>query len=232
MPPSMLVSQLCSFLTCKVVTDMIKNLAHVILLLSIPLSIPASSTEIGSLWEPAGLFHKQITNKTCSSVPANKLNRVPGYKFTYQQTDDCDYFYPSHTALAIHVFYVEWVNKFGDNDGTLLSAINELVIEYGTYQRLIARVYGMNGNFRPGQTVINGLTGNKGKYVFVWIGKGPHPRLHKTSFVHELIHVAIYAGNFGEHGDPDHLGTKYKGWTQMHTKFIQDTNEVLQSMDL
>ena len=211
---------------------MIKFLARIAILVCIPLAVPASGTEIGSLWQPTGLFHKKITNKTCSSVPANKLNRVPGYKFTYQQTDDCDYFYPSHTSLALHVFYVEWVSKFGDTDGALLRAINDLTIEYGTYQKLISRVYSIDGKFRPGQTVISGLTGNNGRYVFVWIGKGSHPRLHKTSFIHELVHVAIYAANFGEHGDPDHEGEKYKGWSTMHTKFIQDTNEVLKGMDL
>jgi len=211
---------------------MFGSLIRISLLLCIPFAVPASSTEVGSLWQPAGLFHKQITNKTCSSVPADKLNRVPGYKFTYQQTDDCDYFYPSHTSLALHVFYVEWLSKFRDDDGLVRKAINELVIEYGTYQRLISRVYSIDGIFRPGQTVINGLTSNRGKYIFVWIGKGSHPKLHKTSFIHELVHVAIYAANFGEHGDPDHEGQKFEGWSTMHTKFIHDTNEVLKSMDL
>ena len=36
------------------------------------------------------------------------------------------------------------------------------------------------------------------KYIFVWIGKGSHPKLAKTSFVHELVHVAtIGLGSFG-----------------------------------
>jgi hypothetical protein len=205
---------------------------RIVALLLIPFAIPASSTEIGSIWEPAALFHKQVTNKTCSEVPANKLHRISGYKFSYQQTDDCDYFFPSHTSIAMHVFYVEWVNKFRDDDGIVLSALNELIVEYGTYQRLVARIYGMEGNFLNKPVPVNGLTGNKGKYIFVWIGKGTHPKLHKTSLVHELIHVAIYALNFGEHGDPDHLGDKFKGWTHMHTKFIADTNEILESMDL
>jgi len=197
-----------------------------------PLAIPASSTEVGSLWEPAGLFHERITNKTCSEVPAEKLNRVPGYEFTYQETDDCDYFYPSHTSLALHIFYVEWVSKFRDDDGRMLNALNNLHIEYGTRQRRMSRVYSIDGQYRPNPTVINGLTGNGGKYIFVWIGKGTHPRLYKTSFVHELVHVAIYAANFGKHGDPDHEGPKFKGWSTMHTKFITDTNEVLEGMDL
>ena len=211
---------------------MFKRVATFLLLFSLPLAIPASGTEIGSLWEPAGLFHRNITNKTCSAVPAEKYHRVPGYSFTYQQTDDCDYFYPSHTSMALHVFYVAWVNKFRDDDGKLLKAINNLQIEYGTWQRMLSRVYSIDGKYRAKPTVINGLTGNGGKYIFVWIGKGTHPRLHKTSFVHELVHVAIYAANFGAHGDPDHEGPKFEGWTTMHTKFIQDTNEILKSMDL
>tara|TARA_Y100001938_G_C8066580_1_gene420533 strand:- start:322 stop:966 length:645 start_codon:yes stop_codon:yes gene_type:complete len=212
--------------------SLLKSCVRISALLIIPFSIPASSTEIGSLWKPAALFHKQVTNKTCSEVPANKLHRIPGYKFSYQQTDDCDYFFPSHTSVAMHVFYVEWVNKFRDDDGIILRALNELIIEYGTYQRMVARIYGMEGDFRQKPVPVNGLTGNGGKYVFVWIGEGSHPKLHKTSLVHELIHMAIYALNFGEHGDPDHLGDKFKGWTHMHTKFIKDTNEILKSMDL
>ena len=211
---------------------MIKSFLRICFLLSIPLSIPASGSEIGSLWDEAGLFHKQISNKACSTVPANTVHGVPGYKDTHQKTDDCDYFYPSHTSLALHVFYVEWVNKFGDDDGVILKSLNELMIEYGTYQRALSRIYSIDGTYRPGRTVINGLTSNHGKYIFVWIGKSVEPRLHKTSFVHELIHVAIFAQTFGEHGDPDHLGSKYKGWTHMHSKLIDDTNNILKSMDL
>jgi len=212
--------------------SLLKSLVRIGLLLAIPISIPASSSEIADQWPETSIFHKQITSKTCSSVPANKLNKVPGYDNTFQLTDDCDYFYPSHTSLALHVFYIEWVNKFRDDDEALLRALNDLEIEYGTYQRVISRVFSMDGTYRPKQTIINGLTARGGKYIFVWIGTGAHPKLSKTSLVHELIHVAIYAANCGEHGDPDHLGNKYAGWTHMHVKLIEDTNEILKSMDL
>ena len=205
---------------------------RIAVLLFIPFSIPAGSSEVAKQdWTNAGFFHRQISNKSCSEHPSEKLHRVPGYEFTYQRTDDCDFFYPSHTSLAMHVFYIEWINKFGDN-GTLLRAFNELVIEYGTYQRKISRIYSIDGTYRPNPTVINGLTSNNGKYIFVWIGDSVEPRLHKNSFVHELVHVAIYAYSFGEHGDPDHEGDKYQGWTKQHTRFIVETNKVLESMDL
>lgn len=210
----------------------LKKVFRICFLLAIPMSIPASSSEIADDWMQVSIFHKQITNKTCSSVPANKLNKIPGYEDAYQLTDDCDYFYPSHTSLAMHVFYIEWVNKFGDPDSRLRHALDNLEIEYGTYQRRISRVFSIDGTYRPNPTVINGLTARNGRYVFVWIGAGSHPKLNKTSFAHELVHVAIYAANYGEHGDPDHEGDVYKGWTTMHTKLIGDTNEVLKSMDL
>tara|TARA_Y100000310_G_C20607846_1_gene776460 strand:- start:413 stop:1051 length:639 start_codon:yes stop_codon:yes gene_type:complete len=210
-----------------------KGIATFLLLLSFPLALPASGTEIGSMWESTNLFHNHpITNKTCSEVPANKLHRVPGYEFTYQKTDDCDFFFPSQTSLALHVFYIEWTNKFRDDDRILLRALNNLEVEYGTYQRLVSRIFSIDGKFYPHPHPVKGLTSNKGKYIFVWIGKGTHPKLYKTSLVHELVHVAIYASNFGAHGDPDHEGPKYKGWTHSHTKFITDTNTILEDMDL
>ena len=212
--------------------NLFKASLRICLLLAIPISIPASSSEIAEEWMNASLFHKQLTNKTCSSVPADKMNKVPGYENTHQLTDDCDYFYPSHTSLALHVFYIEWVNKFGDPDNQLRHALNNLEIEYGTYQRRLSRVFSIDGTFRPEPTIISGLTSRNGRYIFVWIGKGSHPKLSKTSFAHELVHVAIYASNYGEHGDPDHEGNVYKGWTLMHTRLIEDTNKLLKSMDL
>ena len=211
---------------------MINKISKILVLLTIPLALPASGTEQGVLWQEVGLFHRSVSSKRCSSVPANKFNRVPGYENTQQKTDDCDYFFPAHTSLALHVFYIEWASKFGDEDDRLLNAINNLEIEYGTYQRRVSRVFNIDGKFRPKPTIVNGLTGRNGKWIFVWIGKGVEPKLHKTSFIHELVHVAIYAHNYGDHGDPDHEGSNYPGWTTMHTKFIPDTNEILKRMDL
>jgi hypothetical protein len=143
----------------------------------------------------------------------------------------CQYYYPTHTALALTVFYIEWTTAFGDPHTSVIEALDELFIEYNSHQRQLSRVYSVDGDFRPGPTVINGLTGEGGKYIFVWSGTMPG-RLYDTSLVHELVHVAIYAQNNGEHGDPDHEGEKYKGWTEEHTKFIKNTNRILEDMDI
>ena len=213
----------------------LKNIGLVVALLTIQ-TLPSSAVEIAQPqpdldYTKAGLFYNSVSDPGCKENIPEKTYRIPGYRFAYQMTDMCDYYYPSHTALAMTVFYIEWSVKFGDPNGIVHAALNDLFVEYNSHQRRMSRVYSTRGEYRPGPTIINGLTGEGGKYIFVWSGTMPG-RLYDTSLVHELVHVAIYAKTNGEHGDPDHEGTKYQGWTKEHTKFIKETNSVLEGMDI
>ena len=227
-----------SFLTCFEfcviinIMSIFRNLCFLLLILA----VPSSAVEIAQPqpdldYETVGLFHREISNKGCEKNTPGKVHRIPGFRFAYQQTDMCEYYYPSHTALAFSVFYIEWSVKFGDENNTVKNALDELMVEYNSYQKKISRIYSIDGEYRPGPTVINGLTSENGKYIFVWSGTMPG-RLYDTSLVHELVHVAIYAYHGGEHGDPDHEGPQYPGWTAEHTEFIKDTNRILEDMDL
>lgn len=212
--------------------NFLKNTVLIIMLFAIPSSaVELAQPQPDHDYVPVGLFHNSISDPGCASNEPKKTYRLPGYRFSYQMTDMCDYYYPSHTALALTVFYIEWSTKFGDSNGTVHEALNDLFVEYNSYQRRMSRVYSTKGEFRPGPTVINGLTAEGGKYIFVWSGTMPG-RLYDTSLVHELVHVAIYAMNDGEHGDPDHEGSEYPGWTKEHTEFIKETNSILEGMDL
>lgn len=219
----------------------LKKIYMLAALLVVPM-IPSSASEIampqpdpdyvqGPVYTQVGLFHRGVSDPGCENNEPKKAYHIPGYRFSYQMTDMCEYYYPSHTALAMTIFYIEWSAKFGDTNRTVREALDDLFVEYSSNQRIINRVYSVDGTFRPGPTVINGLAGEGGKYIFVWSGTMPG-RLYDTSLVHELVHVAIYALNYGEHGDPDHEGPKFSGWTEEHTKFIKDTNSILDSMDL
>ena len=199
-------------------------------------TIPSSAVELAKQekdvnYRPVSIFTTNLTDPGCESNIPDKVYRVPGFRFAYQLTDMCQYYYPSHTALAMSVFYIEWVTNFGDPHGNVKDHLDELFIEYNSRQRKISRVYSVDGEFRPGPTVINGLTSENGKYIFVWSGMMPG-RLYDTSLVHELVHVAIYAVNNGEHGDPDHEGDKYEGWTEEHTDFIKSTSRILEDLDI
>ena len=48
--------------------------------------------------------------------------------------------------------------------------------------------------------------------------------------MHELVHLALRAKN--GHGDPDHEGTKYNGWTIEHSAMILEAKEMLRSFDI
>ena len=60
---------------------------------------------------------------------------------------------------------------------------------------------------------------------WIWVHTEYGERICQTSFVHELVHVSLWAVHGT--GDPDHLGNKYQGWTIDHTAFIQEMNETL-----
>lgn len=212
--------------------NIFRNLTFLLLLLAVPSSAVEIAQPLPDLeYSRVGLFHDSISDSGCEKNEPGKTYRIPGFRFSYQETDMCDYYYPSHTALAMTVFYIEWVVRFSDPHGNVKNALDELYVEYNSHQRRLSRVYSVDGVYRPGPTVINGLTAENGKYIFVWSGTMPG-RLYDTSLVHELVHVAIYAMNSGEHGDPDHEGEKYSGWTEEHTEFIKSTNNILSGMDL
>ena len=215
--------------------NLFKKIVLAVALLAVQ-AIPSSAVEIPQPqpdlnYVRVGLFHNSISDPGCDKNTPDKPHRIPGFRFVYQTTDMCEYYYPSHTALAMTIFYIEWATKFGDSNNVVREALNDLFVEYNSNQRIISRVYSVDGTYRPGPTVINGLAGERGKYIFVWSGTMPG-RLYDTSLVHELVHVAIYAMNNGEHGDPDHEGEKYTGWTAAHTDFIKETNSILEGMDL
>jgi multimeric flavodoxin WrbA len=215
--------------------NVLRNLCFAIVVMLVA-TLPSSAVEVAkpvqdAEYMPVSLFSTSLTDPGCESNEPDKTHRIPGYRFSYQITDMCEYYYPSHTAVAMSVFYIEWVVNFGDPNGEVKDALDELFVEYNSRQRRLSRVYSMDGTYRPGPTVINGLTGERGKYIFVWSGTMPG-RLWDTSLVHELVHVAIYARNNGEHGDPDHEGDKYKGWTEEHTDFIKSTNRALEDLDI
>ena len=48
--------------------------------------------------------------------------------------------------------------------------------------------------------------------------------------MHELVHIALRA-KYG-HGDADHEGTIYSGWTDNHSAMILEAKEMLRSFDI
>ena len=161
---------------------------------------------------------------------------IPGYIKSQQSNHTCDHFDPNETALAMFLFYVHYVEEFGDEGNKVNFWLHDLTVIW-TDQIIKMRGYGFKVNEKPAASnKAFGLTLNGGRVIKVYtrrpISMIDKKKISKTSFVHELLHVAINAKNGGVHGDPDHEGSQWPGWTPRHTEFINKVNSVYRLIDL
>lgn len=124
------------------------------------------------------------------------------------------------------VFYHYWNRWFGDEDLLVKKALENVMVEWGTKKRTMKRGYSLKGNLKENITVV-GLTKSNS---FIWVWQGTFHRIAESSLIHELVHVALRA-KYG-HGDSDHEGSKYYGWTIEHSAMIIEAKEALRSFDI
>ena len=172
--------------------------------------------------------NKTITGtKTCdNSKPFPQMLKIPHMPQGWQLVHDCRRPRPADTSMALDIFYEEWEREFGDPHERVRKAINNLMVEWKGAP-VPGGGYTINGT-KVNIGRIKGLTLTKG-YIWVYVDIGQ--RICLTSFVHELIHVALWATN-QRHGDPDHEGPLYYGWTLRHSNFIQKVNYNLCRLNL
>ena len=156
----------------------------------------------------------------CDSKNLPHMQKLPVYKNGWQIIDSCYSHLPHSTALAIVVFENEWMEAFGRSQ-KVLDVLTEILVEWSSEKRYVSG-YFINGKPYEDQRV-SGLALSA---TWIWVYTEADVKLCKTSLVHELVHIAIRAEN-GKHGDADHEGPRYKGWTRKHTKFIKKTNKIL-----
>ena len=164
-------------------------------------------------------------NSKPNCLEPNEITRIPTFKYTYQTQADCEMPDKNDVSLALTVFYIYWYDEFGDTGDLILENLNEMFIEWSPELMTFNNGYDINGNFIA-EGKASGLAFGK-KHIQVYLGK--EMEIYETSLVHELIHASIRALNH-IHGDPDHEGKKYEGWTPKHTKMIKEINEELKYM--
>ena len=99
--------------------------------------------------------------------------------------------------------------------------MNNLLVEFSDADKFV-NGYDVSGTYISNVSV-SGLAQGP---TMAWVKTKPGDLVCKTSFVHELMHLAIWALK-GTDGDPDHLGKKYIGWNTSSMIIIQNTNERL-----
>tara|TARA_Y100001973_G_scaffold106477_1_gene184639 strand:+ start:3746 stop:4351 length:606 start_codon:yes stop_codon:yes gene_type:complete len=158
---------------------------------------------------------------------APQMVKIRSLKGAWQIQRGCGFPAAEHVGFAIDVFYKKWKREFGDPNDKVLKTLNGLMIEWGRKKKpIIGGAFDMNGD--PIKGTARGLTLMPG---YIWVWENQYKRIAATALVHELVHTALWAQN-GYHGDPDHEGSEFEGWTPAHTKFIREINILLAGLDI
>jgi len=172
-------------------------------------------------------YEKIYKKSVCQpDEPFPQMIVLPFLKRATQIVPNCDT-YPKHkTALAVMIFYHHWLKDFGDNDLKVKKALEKVMITWGLEKRTMKKSYNIKGESNKNTTVV-GIT--KSNSV-VWIWQGYDHKISESSLTHELVHIALRA-KYG-HGDSDHEGIKYDGWTLRHTEMILEAKKSLRAFNL
>jgi len=158
---------------------------------------------------------------TCDPWKGEQLVKLPGWDDAWQTVKSCSTAPPEKVSIAMKVFYLYWLETFGDRYNRVSVSMNKLMVLWGEEPRTVSG-YRTDGSYGTNLSV-QGMAHTKS---IVWIKKDRDSRICDTSLVHELVHIAIWAGK-GTDGDPDHLGSRYLGWTVNHSALVQKVNEEL-----
>ena len=172
-------------------------------------------------------YEKIYKKSICDSEKSfPQMILIPYFKSATQIVPNCET-YPKHqTALAMMIFYHHWLENFGDDDLKVKKALEKVMITWGLEKRTIKKSYNIKGEPSRNSTVV-GITRSDS---VIWVWQGYDHRISKSSLIHELVHITLRA-KYG-HGDSDHEGPKYNGWTWQHTEMILEAKKTLRSFNL
>tara|TARA_R110002073_G_scaffold322091_1_gene498559 strand:+ start:1536 stop:2111 length:576 start_codon:yes stop_codon:yes gene_type:complete len=158
--------------------------------------------------------------------PFPQMVIIPFFESATQLMPNCDT-YPKHqTALALMIFYHHWLKWFGDEELVVKKMLEKVMIEWDTKKRTVKRGYSLKGKLKRNITVVGIARSNS----VMWVWEGHFHKIAESSLIHELVHLALRA-KYG-HGDSDHEGDKYSGWTVEHSAMILEAKEMLRSFDI
>jgi len=118
-------------------------------------------------------------------------------------------------------FLEEWRKNFPGSVDIAETALNDIVIEFDDTEKRTSG-YTNDGEYIR-NAVVSGLTYTRG---MAWVKTSPGDRICQTSFIHELVHLVLWYKS-DIHGDPDHEGDAYDGWSYRHTGIIDSVNRRL-----
>ena len=151
---------------------------------------------------------------------------VPGFPAVWQVVHSCEEYPREKTAIALQTFRRAWEEVFG-SAAVVDAVFADLLITWQGPSEENHSAYGTDGLYYTNVS-LRGATLSESMIIIFQSLNGPdrHERICESALAHELIHTVLWKIN-GEHGDPDHLGKEYPGWTPDHGMVIQKTNDHL-----
>ena len=151
---------------------------------------------------------------------------IPFFENASQVVPDCQT-YPKHqTALAFFVFYHKWTEYFGDSNYAVRGMLEKVMVRWDTEKKVSKKGYSLNGESFENRNIIGRVESD----TLTWVWQGYDHKISQSALFHELVHLALRA-KYGT-ADPDHEGTKYRGWTRLHSSMIIECKQMLQSFNL
>jgi hypothetical protein len=152
--------------------------------------------------------------------------QIPKLANAWQIQTSCNFPKTSSVSIALRLFYTGWVQEFGDEDRKVSKALQKIMIRWGKEKRSSYSGFTVSGEHLEDGDIL-GVTISP---TYIWVWENKYERLGATALTHELVHVALWAE--GKHGDPDHEGDLFQGWTKKHSKFIKKINQTLAKLDI
>ena len=128
--------------------------------------------------------------------------------------------------MAISLFVENYAEEFNMTNQKVWSLLTSLNIELSAIPRTVSGAYSINGKYIS-SVPVSGLAISK-DYIWVEIRTS---QIWSSSLAHELIHIIIWRTN-QVHGDPDHEGPLFSGWSKEHTIFLKRFNRELLELEI
>ena len=166
--------------------------------------------------------HSSVIKLDCTKISAvNKIPETPGIIIISSSCSDYQ-FEKSATKSALDIFVENYSNEFEMSELSVWGFLRDLKIEVSAIPRTVHAAYDLNGKFLNGKIPVSGLALRKD---WIWV-EIKTSQIWSSSLVHELVHIIIWRQN-NVHGDPDHEGKEFSGWTKKHTQLIEKINKIL-----
>ena len=166
---------------------------------------------------PSAVFEVDCTQ----SVTQRVILGTPNIITTSSRCKDYQ-FNSESLKMALDVFVQEYADSFGIAEPLVWESLRNLRIEVSAIPRGVRAAYDVNGKYLEGNIPVSGLALSD-KHIWVEIKT---TQIWSSSLVHELVHIIIWRNN-RVHGDPDHEGKEFSGWTKKHTELIKKINKIL-----